>query len=109
MIPATSSMSIKTSSRVAKLCRSVLPEMFPEAIRQRELWRSSGPPGLTLFGAAQVEDWAAIDAVRQRALSLHLPCRPCFLHACPIGTPCLRGLTVKRAVQKAQEVLALSR
>ncbi len=61
-----------------------------------------GTPSVTIFGAAQVEDWAAVDTARHRALSIPVPCRPCYLAECPIGYRCLAGIgvdDVKREIE----------
>jgi ADP-heptose:LPS heptosyltransferase len=64
-----------------------------------------GTPSITMFGAANVEDWAASDTVLHRALSVPVSCRPCYLNECPIGYQCLSGVTVESVIYNAAEVL----
>lgn len=60
---------------------------------------------ITIFGAAQVEDWAALDTTRQRSLSVAVPCRPCYYTECPIGYRCLHGVTVDAVIHEAADLL----
>jgi ADP-heptose:LPS heptosyltransferase len=64
-----------------------------------------GTPSVTIFGAANVEDWAASDTVLHRSLSVPVSCRPCYLSECPIGYQCLRGITVEHVIHNVAEVL----
>lgn len=68
-----------------------------------------GTPSITIFGAANVEDWAAIDTIRHRALSVSVPCRPCYLSECPIGYRCLNSISVEQVIAEAERLLALTR
>jgi ADP-heptose:LPS heptosyltransferase len=62
-------------------------------------------PSITIFGAANVEDWAASDIERHRSLSVEVPCRPCSLSECPIGYACLQGVTVDMVLDNAAILL----
>jgi ADP-heptose:LPS heptosyltransferase len=64
-----------------------------------------GTRSITIFGAANVEDWAAIDTTRHRSLSIPVSCRPCYLTECPIGYQCLRGISVNDVIQAAEDLL----
>jgi ADP-heptose:LPS heptosyltransferase len=64
-----------------------------------------GTRSITIFGAANVEDWAAIDTTRHRSLSIPVSCRPCYLSECPIGYQCLRGITTGDVILTAEELL----
>lgn len=64
-----------------------------------------GTPSITIFGAANIEDWAAIDTTRHHSLSVSVPCRPCYLSECPIGYTCLRGVTVDMVIDSAVALL----
>lgn len=63
-----------------------------------------GTRSVTIFGAARVEDWAAPDTTRHRALSVAMPCRPCYYTECPIGYRCLRGVTVESVLHEAADL-----
>lgn len=64
-----------------------------------------GTPSITIFGAANAEDWAASDTRRHRSLSIPVACRPCYLSECPIGYICLRGISVEDVVSNAATLL----
>lgn len=64
-----------------------------------------GTPSITIFGAARIEEWATGDPVRHRLLSVHVPCRPCYLSECPLGYTCLQGVTVRDVIHNASELL----
>ncbi len=66
---------------------------------------ATGTPSITIFGAARVEDWASGDPARHRWLSVHVPCRPCYLSQCPLGYTCLQGVTVADVIHNASELL----
>lgn len=68
-----------------------------------------GTPSITIFGAANIEDWAAIDITRHRALSVPVPCRPCYLSECPIGYRCLNSISVEQVIAEAGKLLTLTR
>ena len=64
-----------------------------------------GTPSITIFGAANIEDWAATDTLRHRSLSIPVPCRPCTLSECPTGYTCLHGVTVEMVIENATALL----
>lgn len=64
-----------------------------------------GTPSITIFGASNVEDWAASDTTLHRTLSVPVPCRPCYLSECPTGYLCLQGVTVEMVIDTAKALL----
>ena len=64
-----------------------------------------GTPSITIFGAANAEDWTASDTLRHRPLTIPVPCRPCYLSECPIGYTCLHGVTVEDVLHNAIALL----
>lgn len=64
-----------------------------------------GTPSITIFGAANAEDWAAANTLRHRPLTVPVPCRPCYLSECPVGYTCLHGVTVEDVLHHATALL----
>lgn len=64
-----------------------------------------GTPSITIFGAANAEDWAASDTLKHRPLSVPVPCRPCYLSECPVGYTCLHSVTVESVLRNATALL----
>jgi ADP-heptose:LPS heptosyltransferase len=82
------------------------PAHLASALGPAHLASALGTRSITIFGAANVEDWAAIDSASHRALSIPVSCRPCYLSECPIGYQCLCGITVEDVLHTAEELLA---
>lgn len=64
-----------------------------------------GTRSVVIFGAAQAETWAARDTRRHRALSVPVPCRPCYVAECPIGYRCLDAITPGAVLEQALALL----
>ena len=67
-----------------------------------------GRPLVAVFGSSDPEHTPPLDP-HAIALSLYLPCSPCFARRCPLGhLQCLEGLTPDRVEQALQRVLGAS-
>lgn len=64
-----------------------------------------GTPTVTIFGAASPERYGPPREGPYRALAYPVACRPCGYATCPIGYPCLEGVTVSQVVKAAEEVI----
>lgn len=62
-------------------------------------------PVVTLFGPTDPRR-SAPRGTRCRVLWKPPPCAPCFLRACPIDHPCMRGIAVDEVVSAVEELLS---
>lgn len=65
-----------------------------------------GTPTVTIFGSADPQAYAPLREGPFRALIYPVPCRPCGYATCPIGYPCLKGVTAAQVVHAADELMA---
>jgi ADP-heptose:LPS heptosyltransferase len=66
-----------------------------------------GTPTVTVFGSTEPARWGPRSGEQYRALAQPVPCRPCDYAECPVGYPCLHGVSVEQVVAAAQEVVAV--
>lgn len=65
-----------------------------------------GRPVVGIFGSSDAQHTPPHSS-QSRALSLHLPCSPCFKRVCPLGTTaCLKDLGAQRAIDAINELVA---
>jgi ADP-heptose:LPS heptosyltransferase len=65
-----------------------------------------GAPAVTVFGSSDPRRWGSPASGRSQALAHPVPCRPCeYMDACPIGAPCLDGVTAEQVLAAAEAVL----
>ncbi|HEU5230858.1 MAG TPA: glycosyltransferase family 9 protein [Ktedonobacteraceae bacterium] len=65
-----------------------------------------GTPTVTIFGASSPALNGPLQSGPFRAVIHEVPCRPCGYGVCPIGNPCLKGVTVDQVVEAAEEVIS---
>ena len=63
-----------------------------------------GTPTVVVFGGTDPAQWGPPPGSPARILAHPVACRPCELPACPIGYPCLEGVTVADVVAAAEEI-----
>lgn len=62
-------------------------------------------PTVTIFGAGNPATNGPLQDGPYRVLAHPVPCRPCGYELCPIGYPCLQGITVEQVVEAAEEII----
>ncbi len=62
-------------------------------------------PNVTIFGGGDPNTYAPLLDGPFRPLAHEVACRPCSYTECPIGYRCLEGVTVRQAVEAAEEVM----
>ena len=62
-------------------------------------------PTVTVFGGGDPKTYAPLLDGPFRPLVHEVACRPCSYTECPIGYRCLEGVTVRQAVEAAEEVM----
>lgn len=62
-------------------------------------------PTVTIFGAGNPATNGPLQDGPYRVLAHPVPCRPCGYTLCPIGYPCLDGVTVPQVMAAAQEII----
>ncbi len=62
-------------------------------------------PTVTVFGGNLPSMWGPLHDEGTRVLAHPVPCRPCTGATCPIGYPCLVGVSVAEVVRGASEVM----
>ncbi len=95
--------------------RTTLPEMGAVVARLGLLvTNDSGPahvayglgiPSVTIFGATDPGRWGPLDSRRHAVVVNPLPCHPCDYWVCPIGTVCLKGISVEEVVAAAEPLM----
>lgn len=68
-----------------------------------------GTPTVTVFGASSPALNGPLQAGPFRTVMHEVPCRPCGYGVCPIGNPCMLGVSVEEVVEAAEEVGQLLR
>ncbi|HLG63444.1 MAG TPA: glycosyltransferase family 9 protein [Ktedonosporobacter sp.] len=66
-----------------------------------------GTPTVTIFGASSPILNGPLHTGPFRAVIHEVPCRPCGYAVCPIGNPCLQGVSVEQVVEAAKGVISL--
>ena len=64
-----------------------------------------GTPTVTIFGSADPGTYAPLQNGPYRVLVHEVPCRPCGYTLCPIGYPCLEGVTVQQVIEAASTIM----
>lgn len=64
-----------------------------------------GVPTVTIAGGGNPDAYRPLVAGPFRFLAHDVPCRPCGYATCPIGAPCLEGVTVQHVLEAAREVM----
>ena len=64
-----------------------------------------GVPTVTIAGGGNPDAYRPPVAGPFRFLAHDVPCRPCGYATCPIGAPCLLGVTVQQVADAAREVM----
>ncbi len=64
-----------------------------------------GVPTVTIAGGGNPDAYRPLVNGPFRFLAQDVPCRPCGYATCPIGAPCLEGVTVRYVLDAAQEVM----
>ncbi len=65
-------------------------------------------PAVVIFGGGSPRLNGPLDGGPHRILEHPVPCRPCGYTSCPIGYPCLHGLSVERVVGAVEEIIRAS-
>jgi ADP-heptose:LPS heptosyltransferase len=65
-----------------------------------------GTPTVTIFGGADPLRYGTLRPEHARMIAHPISCRPCELHICPIGTPCLHTVSVDEVVAAAEDLLS---
>jgi ADP-heptose:LPS heptosyltransferase len=64
-----------------------------------------GVPTVTIAGGGNPDAYRPLVNGPFRFLAHDVPCRPCGYATCPIGAPCLEGVTVQHVLDAAREVI----
>jgi ADP-heptose:LPS heptosyltransferase len=64
-----------------------------------------GTSTVTIAGGGNPEAYKPSANGPFRFLAQAVPCRPCSYSTCPIGYPCLEGVTVEQVIEAASEIL----
>ncbi|MCB9769297.1 MAG: lipopolysaccharide heptosyltransferase II [Candidatus Omnitrophica bacterium] len=63
-----------------------------------------GTPTVAIFGSTD-SSWTGPRRDHHQVLQSNAPCNPCFLRECPIGYPCMKGITVEMAREGVDRIL----
>ena len=64
-----------------------------------------GTPTIIVFGGTDPAAWGPPPGGPHRVLAQEVSCRPCDYLECPIGYPCLEGVSVPQVVAAAEDVI----